>query len=84
MRLAFAKAGLWFFGSIIFVYMFWTDSLKNTSKADIIFTLLLVGIVAGGTAFFWEWHTIEKEKHELEMQARRRKMNGGTQSEETE
>jgi hypothetical protein len=72
MKLAAARAGLWFFGTILFVLVLWSDMLKDKSLTEQIVILLFLGFVVGGTVFFWTWHQSTEEDRELELTERRK------------
>ncbi len=71
MRLAAARAGLWGFGSIAFVFVIFGSYFKDTSTAETIVWLVFIGLVVAGIVFFWTWHGIEEENRELELKRRK-------------
>lgn len=74
MKIAFIRAGFWFFGAIFaFIFLFGI-SVEEALTQDYLLTLLLVGILAAGLIFFMTWYDTAKEERELEMEERRRKM----------
>lgn len=77
MRLAFIRAGLWFFGAIIAVILLSGVALKDIPSQDTLLTFLLVGALSGGLIFFITWYDAAKEEKKLEMQERRRKILHG-------
>ena len=84
MRLAFARAGLGFFGAIIIttlviVAMNGVGENRNeeVTMADAITAILIVltiAFVLAGTIFFYELSTYEKEMRELENSVKRQEL----------
>jgi len=72
MKLAAARAGGWFFGTIIFILLFMPSTVKDKSLAEGIVMLIFYGFIAGGAVFFWTWYKVVEEDRELEAQERRK------------
>lgn len=72
MRLAAARAGLWFFGSIIFIAVFLGSIFEDMSTAESIATLVFFGAVIAGAVFCYSWYEHEQEERK-QQQAERRK-----------
>ena len=72
MKLAAARGGLWFFGTILFILLFMNDLVKDKSLTEQIVILLFFGFIVGGVVFFWTWHQAAKEDRELELTERRK------------
>ena len=81
MKLAAARAGLWFFGIIIFIFVIGSDHFKDEPFGEVIATLLFFGVIVGGTVFFWTWHQVVEEDRRLEV-AERNKALSDTVSDE--
>lgn len=72
MRLAFIRAGTWFFASILIVLFFFGKYLEGKSTQAIILTLIGIGFLFGGLIFFITWYGCEKEERELGLRERRK------------
>lgn len=75
MRLAAARAGLWFFGTIIFVFVIFGSYFKDTSTVETIVWLVFIGLVVGGVIFCKEWHDYEQEERKHRLAERRKALN---------
>ncbi len=69
MRLAAARAGLWFFWTIVIVFIFGASHFKDASLGDTIGTLLIFATIVAGIVFFWTWysHEVKQQLNEGEM-----------------
>lgn len=63
MRKAFARAGLWFFGTIIAIVVFGGESYEDSKASDgeIVAGVLCIAVVVAGTIFFYTWYTHEQD-----------------------
>lgn len=77
MREAFARAGLWFFGSILFIIVIGGDTIKDSKSSDgeIIASVVAIAFIVAGAVFFLTWHGYEKEERELKLEERRRALD---------
>lgn len=85
MRLAAARAGLWFFGTIIFVFFMFYDTWKedSTSTGEIIGTLAFFGTIVGGVVFFYTWYEYEQKERELRDAERRKALKSSDDTRKT-
>lgn len=60
MREAFARSGLWFFGTIAAIYLFMPNWLEDDSLSEQILKLFLAGLIVGGAMFCKEWYDLER------------------------
>lgn len=65
MREAFARAGLWFFGTIIAIIVFMPDTLKDHELGEQVAFLLFAGFIVAGAIFFYTWYNHEQDEREL-------------------
>lgn len=70
MREAFARGGLWFFGTIIAICIFLPQYLKDHDLGEQLVRLLFAGIIIGGAIFFYTWYNHELEERELRNEER--------------
>jgi hypothetical protein len=73
--MAFAPAGMWFFGTIIAMVVFLPTMIKDRSFGEQVTILLICGIVVAGAVFCYEWYEYERKKNEREDLERRRPAN---------
>lgn len=62
MKVAFARGGLWFFTSILLFLLFTNSEMKTFVRGDELLSMLVVGIIGGGTGFFLVWYNDERDK----------------------
>lgn len=63
MKLAFANAGMWFFGAIIIVVVFTSSGSTWNNEHDVIvncLTIVAIAFVVAGARFFYVWHEYEQ------------------------
>ena len=80
MRLAASRAGLWFFGTIIFVFVIFGSYFKDTSTVETIVWLVFIGLVVAGAVFCKEWYDYEQEERKLKLAERRKAANSSSTS----
>lgn len=65
MRLAIARAGLWFFGTIVFTFFVIGDRFKDVSVGEAIATLVVIATIVAGIIFFATWSSYEEKQQKL-------------------
>lgn len=85
MRLAAARAGLWFFGTVIFVLFLYYDTWKekSTSIGEVIGTLAFFATIVAGVVFFYTWHEYEEKERELRNAERRKALKSSDDTRKT-
>ena len=85
MRLAAARAGLWFFGTAIFVFILGSDTWKKESIStwEMIGTLAFFATIVGGAVFFYTWYDHEQKERELRNAERRKALKSSDDSSKT-
>lgn len=83
MRLAAARAGLWFFGTIIFVFMFSGDNFDGKSDGEIIGSLVFLATVVAGVVFFYTWYDHEQKERELRNAERKKALKSSDDTSKT-
>lgn len=81
MRQAFARAGLWFFGALVVVSLFFNESINNKTDSDNEFWMVVIiaAFVTAGIVFFYTWNVLEQEERALrnkERQSALKKVDG--------
>ena len=69
MKLAFANAGLWFFGTIIFCAIFGIGGFDWKNQHDVVVRCLIflaIAFVVAAARFFYVWYEYEEAKLRLE------------------
>lgn len=59
MRLAFARAGLWFFGAVAVILIIGNVQLKDT---EALVATFVGGVLVAGFVFFYTWYNYEKDR----------------------
>lgn len=78
MRLAIARGVLWFFGSIIFMLVFFREALSKMANTEQYLSLLFIGLVVGGAVLGYTWYSYEQEEHDLKLEERRKALKSKT------
>lgn len=64
MRLAYTKAGKWFFGTIIVLFLLTGGNLEDDFKLSYVLSYVVLGLIVGGFVFFSEWNRIVQDEQE--------------------
>lgn len=85
MRLAAARAGLWFFGTVIAIFILGSDTWKkeSVSTGEMIGTLAFFATVVAGVVFFYTWHEYEQKERELRDAERRKALEDSNDTSKT-
>jgi uncharacterized integral membrane protein len=83
MRLAFAKAGLWFFGIIIAATLYVLFAIADSEEKETVTThdvttvglgILIIAFVIAGAIFFYTLYTNDEEERQLKNKERRQEL----------
>lgn len=77
--MALAKAGTWFFGTIVAIVVVFGHLYKDKPWTQTIGELVFYGFIVGGLVLCKEWYDYEKAEREHEL-AERRKASVATRS----